>query len=215
MSSEMYFIKGNKKKYIISELRSALVYLREKDIKSAQKIIKNVKEINDLEGISLGLEISGVEVRLLDSLNEASKGRELLYQLINNYRKDKEKRLYYIALLADKFNNNNLKDSLFNEISDGVHSLHESYIDGELNNTEGIIYINLVLSKIYTSLKKYKYALATIKKAENYIKDIEMYGQYPKVYNSYIDIYKKLQNKKMTDYYERAKNTFLKSKIDQ
>ena len=207
--SALYLRKWEKKKYMITQLKMAIIYLKLNNMERYNQIIKNVEDINEKENLGYKSEILGVKVRYLYKEGRFRDANTLIDEILKLTKEKNEKNIYY-TFLKSKFNKDAISDTKLKNLRKILKILKSEYVDGELLNIEGLLYSSLSMSEILYRNKYYLKAIEELKFGEGLIRTLELTNLYERIFNSYINCYKELKNDKYVSYYINLLREFKK-----
>lgn len=205
-AAELYLLKNDKRKYLTSLSRIAIVHLKMNHIKKYELVLKSINEFNSIENINFNRQIDYLKAKRFEYDNNAEEAIKLYNSIANNLEHIEQK--YYYKFQAYK-----LKSSL-NEndkelIQDSIEELDDLYQDGKLE------YIELYSSSkfIHAELAvKYndKAAEKAIQDCEKLYNLLEYTAKIIDVYTLYLDFYTVKNQPVQIKYYEQKIETHKK-----
>jgi len=206
-ASKLYFSKWEKKKFLLSNLNKAILYLKLKKMDMYMEIYTSMEYYNRIDNIGLENEILGVHSRYLKDMGKIDESVTILEKVIKSYEADLEKKIYYILMLAD-VQGFNLSDDYYNQVEAGVEKLLDKYQDGELLNIEGLTFIILAASKMHLKRDAIERSLQLAKSSEDLYRELELVGRFGEIYEQYIQIYQQMGNTDKVDFYKKMLSKF-------
>lgn len=138
LKAEVLALKGNKQKTIgISKLKRALIDLVQNNLQSAQTLISEVEESNQIEGLGLSQPINFVKSKVLIAAGDKDGAFILLTNLENQHQFNIEKHAYY-KFVRWSYDYQQIEPSSVQKIID---SLTIRYQEGNLNNIEILSFV--------------------------------------------------------------------------
>lgn len=213
-AATIYFMKWDKRKYALIELKKAVLYLKIKNYQNFKKVMDRVTSLNEYENLNLENEILGIQARYLAQINKTIEARKLLSTVIESHISniDFEKGGYYISLYSDKISKHKINNEYLNFLEQALPKLKESYDDGELINLEGYVYILHQSTKIFLKSKKLVRSKKQIKIYEDIIKDMELSDQIINFLKLSKEYYTMMNQKKLVGHYSKLISEYKRRK---
>ena len=205
-AAELYLLKNDKRKYLTSLSRIALVHLKMKKVDSFDKVLKNIINFNTIEKINFTRQVDYLRAKRFE-YNKNTKEAISIYHSISKSLENIEQKSYYdfqIFILKETLSANEVEKS-----KDTMNELDELYQEGELEYIELYSACKFIYAEMAIK-RNDKAAVKAIQECETLYNRLEYTAKLIDVYELFVAFYTKKNDQVKVAYYQKKIETHKK-----